>query len=209
MIVFILGVYRSGTSILGDLVSSFKDVVYWYEPFWLRKEWAGKYINGSISNSEKEVLRNTVFSRSKYHIVIKSPAYTGAVLLLADIFPNAKFLYIHRDPELVARSILKFTWWDKIEEPEDYYAIPLEKIAEFEKGTPFEKAYILRRSLHEKLLRDSEFIIDRVMIFSHEDLLRSPGKMTSDISEFLGIETSHDTKRVIETVYNPEIKRGT
>lgn len=44
----------------------------------------------------------------KYHkpLVLKSPPHTGRIKLLLDIFPQAKFVHIHRDPYVVIQSTL-------------------------------------------------------------------------------------------------------
>ena len=37
-------------------------------------------------------------------LLIKSPVHTGRVKLLLDLFPNAQFIYIHRNPYQVFKS---------------------------------------------------------------------------------------------------------
>ena len=49
-------------------------------------------------------------------VVLKSPAHTGRIRLLLELFPNAKFVHIHRHPYAVLQSarhtVLKVTpWW--------------------------------------------------------------------------------------------------
>lgn len=50
----------------------------------------------------------------KYHkqLVLKSPANTGRIKILLDMFPNARFIHIHRNPYRVFQSMrhLIFTW---------------------------------------------------------------------------------------------------
>ena len=42
-------------------------------------------------------------------LILKSPAHTGRLNVLLDLFPNAKFIHIHRDPYTVFQSTLH-TW---------------------------------------------------------------------------------------------------
>jgi hypothetical protein len=48
-------------------------------------------------NSLLEFIRNLNYHYGK-RIVLKSPPHTGRIFILREIFPNAKFLHIHRSP---------------------------------------------------------------------------------------------------------------
>jgi len=46
--------------------------------------------------------------RYRRPIVLKSPAHTGRIRLLLELFPNARFVHIHRNPYHVYRSTRRF-----------------------------------------------------------------------------------------------------
>jgi hypothetical protein len=54
-------------------------------------------------------------------VVLKSPAHTGRIRLLLELFPNAKFVHIHRHPYAVLQSaqhtVLKVTPWWTLQRP--------------------------------------------------------------------------------------------
>lgn len=53
------------------------------------------------------VLRNIAFYSKKNTLLLKNPHNTGRVKELLELFPNAKFIFLHRDPYTVYRSTKK------------------------------------------------------------------------------------------------------
>jgi hypothetical protein len=51
--------------------------------------WKEKYL---------EVLKTATYNMRGRHLVIKNPANTGRIPILLDLFPHAKFIFLHRDP---------------------------------------------------------------------------------------------------------------
>jgi omega-hydroxy-beta-dihydromenaquinone-9 sulfotransferase len=53
------------------------------------------------------LLKNIAFYGKKRNLLLKNPHNTGRVKELLELFPNAKFIFIHRDPYTVFRSTKK------------------------------------------------------------------------------------------------------
>lgn len=65
--------------------------------------WKEKYL---------EVIKTATFNMQGRRLVIKNPANTGRIPILLDLFPNAKFIFLHRDPYevfLSTRNLYKKT----------------------------------------------------------------------------------------------------
>jgi hypothetical protein len=70
-----------------------------------------KNISEEEKNAWKEdylfLLKNIAFYNKKNRLVLKNPHNTGRVKELLELFPDAKFIFIHRDPYTVFRSTKK------------------------------------------------------------------------------------------------------
>lgn len=53
-------------------------------------------------------LRKVWLAEGRKRLVVKNPVYTARVALLADLFPGAKFVHIHRNPYIVFESTREF-----------------------------------------------------------------------------------------------------
>jgi len=53
------------------------------------------------------LLKNIAYYSKKNELILKNPHNTGRVKELLELFPNAKFIFIHRDPYTVFRSAKK------------------------------------------------------------------------------------------------------
>lgn len=65
--------------------------------------WKEKYL---------EVIKTATFNMQGRRLVIKNPANTGRIPILLEMFPNAKFIFLHRDPYevfLSTRNLYKKT----------------------------------------------------------------------------------------------------
>jgi hypothetical protein len=59
-----------------------------------------------------EVIKTATFNMQGRRLVIKNPANTGRIPILLEMFPNAKFIFLHRDPYevfLSTRNLYKKT----------------------------------------------------------------------------------------------------
>lgn len=121
-IAFIVGVSRSGTSILGELIAAHPAVKYIFEAY---VPWrvAGRGVNGSDRLTEEQATPMVrAFIRWWFRwrkgdapiLVEKNPRNILRIPFLRAVFPEAKFIHIVRDGRDVACSLLPGIggrWW--------------------------------------------------------------------------------------------------
>jgi hypothetical protein len=134
---FVVGMWRSGTTLLYALLNQHPDIRLFYEsdiallwPMfrvpWSRRVWAQKwdYWNAGASRHDFDLNRLATPARSLAEALevagreycrpkganiwgCKSPSYYDRMVWLARQFPGARFIVIWRDPEEICSSILK------------------------------------------------------------------------------------------------------
>ncbi|MGC2448810.1 MAG: WecB/TagA/CpsF family glycosyltransferase [Candidatus Sulfotelmatobacter sp.] len=135
--VFVVGVWRSGTTLLYSLLNQHPDLRLFFESdlpvLWpmFRFPWTGKgwlekweYWNASLSRHDldperlegpvrslaeamEKAGREYAAQKGKKHWGCKSPSYYDRLDFLAREFPDARFVIIWRDPEEVGLSVIK------------------------------------------------------------------------------------------------------
>lgn len=135
--IFVVGVWRSGTTLLYSLLNQHPDLRLFYEsdlpvlwPMfrlpWERKSWLEKweYWNsglsrhdlepsslegpvGSLAEAMERAGREFAAQKGKKRWGCKSPSYYDRLDFLAREFPDARFVVIWRDPEEVCLSVIK------------------------------------------------------------------------------------------------------
>jgi hypothetical protein len=125
--IFILGMPRSGTSLVEQIISSHEEVYGAGEINILKKIY--NQITRNILSNEKEKNKlseeNLMLIREKYfdsfahlstdHNIItnKTPENFQYIGLIFSIFPNAKIIHLKRDPRAICWSIYKSNWGGK------------------------------------------------------------------------------------------------
>jgi hypothetical protein len=197
--VFVVGVWRSGTSLLYALLNQHPDIALMYESdlplFWPlfaphRKSWPSRvnFWNSALDrhrlgDAEETFARQTrlpeaaetvyrEFARRRKARVWgdKSPTYSGHCARLARLFPRARFIIIWRDPEQICSSVLQAATSDS------WFARP---------GT-------LTRALFstEALKKDADWLQRHgraLYQLSYEQLTSQPTTVMAEIADFLGV----------------------
>ena len=125
--IFILGMPRSGTSLVEQIISSHKNVYGAGELSTLMKLYYPILENKLSSTEDKKILskKNLMLLREKYldslnHlnttanvITDKTPANFQHIGLIFSILPEAKVIHLNRDPRAICWSIYKSKWSGK------------------------------------------------------------------------------------------------
>lgn len=128
------------------------------------------------------------FANKGKRLLLKSPANTARVSEILELYPDAKFIHIHRDPLEVYRSTVRL--YEKV--------LP---------GTSFQKAdgatlesYIVQsyRWMFEKYYTDRQTIPDEQLVeIAFDDLEQRPLETLERVYRLLGMEWSEETKRCL------------
>ena len=197
--VFVVGVWRSGTSLLYALLNQHPDIALMYEAdlplFWPlftphRKGWTRRinFWNSVLDRhrlgdaqeiferqtrlpeAAESIYREFARRRSARVWGDKSPTYSGHCARLARLFPRARFIIIWRDPEQICSSVLQAATGNS------WFARP---------GT-------LTRALFstEALKKDADWLQRNgraLYQLSYEQLTSQPTTVMAEIADFLGI----------------------
>ncbi len=103
---FIIGAARSGTTLLGELMSHHPDIAYWLEPkyIWrygnasaksdLRDESQASY---KVINYIRTKFSDFLYANNKSRLLEKTPSNVFRIPFILKVFPSAHFIYIVRD----------------------------------------------------------------------------------------------------------------
>ncbi len=101
------------------------------------------------------VLRKTTFQADSKRLILKNPANTGRIKILLDMFPDAKFIHIHRNPYIVFFSMRQF--YEKLLQAAQFHKISREEV---EANTLLFYKKIMRQFLVDKTLIPPENFIE-------------------------------------------------
>lgn len=110
--IFIIGAPRSGTTLLGKILSSSPSVTYFEEPnvIWRYKNWKKhgheEFSKDDATDDVKDFIRKN-FSINGSVFIEKTPANALRLDFIREIYPNAKFIFLYRNSEAVVKSMKK------------------------------------------------------------------------------------------------------
>ncbi len=120
---FIVGAPRSGTTVLGDILSQHPRIVTWYEPHFVVEKHVPCREDDVLTTAEAgELARRYIRQQfSRYGqlagaevVVDKSPRNSLRIPFLRSVFPDAKFVHIVRDGRDTVLSMRK--QWERRED---------------------------------------------------------------------------------------------
>ena len=134
-------------------------------------------------------LRSLQVKNPGKRIVLKSPTHTFRVPVLLDMFPNARFVYLVRDPYIVFPSMMKT--WKRLHQ---YHGAQAPKHIGLE-----EHVFQNFEHLHRVFEEDRKLIDPaRLCVMRYEDLVASPVAQLEQIYSDLDLGSFEDVKPRIE-----------
>jgi hypothetical protein len=159
---------------------------FWFFPKYMQ-EYCDKYLTfDKITPEELKVFKETFLKLVKISLwntggtqyLSKNPPHTGRVKALLEMFPNAKFIYLKRNPYTVFESTRSFY---------DNTIIPL-KLEDFTPEQMESEILLSYTKLYNAYERDKVYIPEgNLMEVKFEDFEASPMDMTRSIYENLNI----------------------
>ena len=124
-------------------------------------------------------VRKASFAAGGRRLILKSPPHTARIRLLLELFPRAKFVYLHRHPVDVFQSTLELNntlaWHSYLQKPP-------------ERADLIDSALRRYRILHEAFLRDEPLIpAGNLAALSYRDLTERPLASVSGLYAKLGL----------------------
>lgn len=121
--IFIIGSARSGTTMLGDILSKHPDIAYWVEPKYIWN-YRNPNLNNDIRNEseatepvikfiQKTFLKHQII-KGKNRFMEKTPSNCFKIPFIDKVYPNALYINIIRDGRDVCLSAYK-KWTEKHE----------------------------------------------------------------------------------------------
>jgi hypothetical protein len=168
--------------------------------FWFphNKSYFTKYhLFENISEEEKNawkedylfLLKNIAFYSKKTRLILKNPHNTGRVKELLELFPEAKFIFIHRDPYTVYRSTKKL--YNRMISSQMLQHCSQ---SEIEKSILNDNAAVMRKYLKERNMIPKGQLIE----IGFEELEDAPLETMEYIYQGLGLDGFEDARSAME-----------
>ena len=224
--VFIIGCGRSGTTIFGSTLGKHPKIQYlnerrdlWHKAFPDLDIWSGKsdnpqlYVSSANIDEQKSQLIRKLFFREQKKIkaeilLEKLPINNFRLEFLNTIFPDALYIYLHRNGLEVARSIEKMSYtknwfgkndikWKLIESlAKERFHFDGQNLTEFEKGLV---EWRLSLDYSEELF--SKMDQKRFFSLSYQSFLNDPEFQVKKILEFLNLPCDQvDLNNMVEGI---------
>ena len=227
--VFLIGCARSGTTILGTTLGRHKSITYlnerkdlWHAAYPNFDVWSGKAAlpklivkNTDNDNKKTELLRELLFKEQVVHkgkvVLEKFPINSFRLDFIDCVFPNARYIYLHRNGLEVAKSIERICnngkWygkesvkWDLLKKELTELNLPERQFSYFEKGL-----LEWRLSLDYSESFFSKIDKQRYYSLSYQTLTENPSLQLENIFRFLNLDVS---KKFISKISKNIIRKG-
>lgn len=153
------------------------------------EEWKRMYIY---------LLKKVTLYRNGKQLVLKNPANTGRVKLLLEMFPNAKFIHIYRNPYHLYLSMMRFM----------RIVIPLYCVQKLPKVEEIERLMMdLYAKMHRKYFNERRFIPEGNLVeVRYEDFIKHPLEETKRIYAELNIKGFEASKEAFRKYIQSQAK---
>jgi len=164
----------------------------------------GDFTPGEV-NGWRETIRRIVWSSegTRSRFFNKNPGLLPYMALLNDVWPDAKFIHLVRDPRLCANSMIKLCRRNQAQEAklsgrsEENLIIPYPRLPNLAENVRRYGAHDIRTTAH--LWNDAMSFVDRhsasipfIHTVRHEDVVANPGRELSKILEFCELRAIDD-----------------
>ncbi len=135
-------------------------------------------------------LKKMTFSSGGKQLLLKNPANTARIEVLLDLFPDAKFVHVYRNPYVVYSSTMN--WLDKEMAPT--------ALQEVDEASVRENALLNYEKLMHKYLEDKQLIPPENLIeVKFEDFEANPLQEVAWIYQRLGLHVDPQTQASMQT----------
>jgi hypothetical protein len=162
----------------------------------------GQYIPGDAEHRREwqifynRLIRKLSNAQGKKHLLLRSPPNTGRVKALLEMFPRARFVFIHREVHPLFSSM--YNLMEKVIEKH----FTLQKIEKPEREDLIFTSY--RMLMQEYLWNRGAIPEGRLVEVRYEDLLNAPSEIIEHIYLRLGLTLDTETRRNLDMVVQRE-----
>jgi omega-hydroxy-beta-dihydromenaquinone-9 sulfotransferase len=134
-------------------------------------------------------LKKISFKYKEKTLLLKSPANTGRLKEIVELFPDARFIHIHRDPYEVYQSCERL--YEKI--------LPILGLQKAQSGHVTEYIFYFYEKIYKKYLADKAQIPAHQLIeFSYHDFVTDPLSIMKRVYSQLGLGSFDDARPYLE-----------
>jgi tetratricopeptide (TPR) repeat protein len=195
--VFVLGMPRSGTSLIEQILASHPSIFGAGEmDFWNtfarthESEVRGGLLDQATRRKLGEDHLRLLQSRGdNVRIIDKTPINSDYIGIIYSVFPNARFIYVDRDPIEACMSCYCQQFWAALN-----FTLDLSDLAHYYKG-------------HRELFKHWQSVLptESILVVPYEELVRAQEGWTREMLDFLHLDwdgrclSFHDTQRIVVT----------
>jgi LPS sulfotransferase NodH len=216
--VFVLGCPRSGTTFLGQVLDAVPGTSYYFEPAAL-KYFSRLVFEKRVTINQARRVYNSVFRSlllvapgNGPRVIEKNPKHTWVAETLRELFPDARFVFIHRDGRDVALSLLAKPWHRQdsagsgrrepggyLYGPFPHFYIEPERRTEYMATSDYHRAIWIWRRYAEEMIRLRDALpIECQSHIQYEELVFDPLAVSKKLLRFLDIGESRAINSVLE-----------